>query len=61
MEELAYYMMINDKMEQTRFLRHEFANQMQVIYGLLETKDTEKVKQLLDRTKEKVEQTFGAE
>ena len=60
-EELAYYMMVNDKLEQSRFLRHEFANQMQVIYGLLETKDTEKVKQMLDRTREKVEQTFGSE
>ena len=58
-EELAYYMMVNDKLEQSRFLRHEFSNQMQVIYGLLETKDTEKVKQMLDRTRAKVEQTFG--
>jgi len=60
-EELAYYMMVNDKMEQSRFLRHEFANQMQVIYGLLEMKDTEKVKQMLDKTREKVEQTLGRE
>jgi len=60
-EELAYYMMVNDKLEQSRFLRHEFANQMQVIYGLLETKDTEKVKQMLDKTREKVEQTFLTE
>ena len=60
-EELAYYMMVNDHMKQSRFLRHEFANQMQVIYGLLETKDTAKVKQMLDKTKEKVEKTFLTE
>ena len=60
-EELAYYMMVNGKMEQTRFLRHEFANQMQIIYGLLETKDAAKVRQMLDKTKEKMEQTFGTE
>jgi len=60
-EELAYYMMVNDKMEQTRFLRHEFANQMQIIYGLLGTREMEKVRVLLDKTKENIERIFMAE
>lgn len=47
-EELTYYMMVNSHIEEVRQMRHEFANQLQVIYGLLEVEDEGKVKEMLD-------------
>ena len=47
-EELTYYMMVNSHIEEVRQMRHEFANQLQVMYGLLEVEDEGKVKEMLD-------------
>lgn len=47
-EELTYYMMVNSHIEEVRQMRHEYANQLQVIYGLLEVEDEGKVKEMLD-------------
>lgn len=60
-EELAYYMMVNSHMEEVRQLRHEFANQLQVIYGLLEVEDADKVKEMLDATYRNIESKFPTE
>ncbi len=57
-EELDYYMQINGHMENVRELRHEFANQLQVIYGLMEEKDTAKVRRMLDAIYQNMEHTF---
>ena len=57
-EELDYYMQVNNHMEEVRELRHEFANQLQVIYGLLEEEDTDKVIRMLDATNKYVESKF---
>lgn len=60
-EELNYYMQVNNHMEEVRELRHEFANQLQVIYGLLEEENTDKVMRMLNATNEYVESKFEAE
>ena len=59
-EELSYYMMVNSHVEEVRQLRHEFANQLQVIYGLLEVEDAGKVKEMLDATYRNIESKFPA-
>ena len=46
-------------MENVRELRHEFANQLQVIYGLMEEKDTDKVRVMLDASQQNMEHIFA--
>ncbi len=58
-EELEYYVQINEYMENVRQLRHEFANQLQVIYGLMEEKNMEKVRGMLEATHKNMENIFG--
>lgn len=58
-EELEYYVQVNGHMENVRELRHEFANQLQVIYGLMEEKDTDKVRMMLDAIHENMEHVFA--
>lgn len=58
-KELDYYVQVNEHMENVRELRHEFANQLQVIYGLMEEKDTDKVKMMLDAMHKNMELIFA--
>lgn len=52
--DLEYYLEVNERIEKMRFAKHEFAGQLQVIYGLLEEKENEKGKDLLDAAYEKI-------
>lgn len=57
-KELEYYQSVNVHMEQVRGVRHEFANQLQVIYRLLEEKDEQKTRKMLDAAYENLETAF---
>lgn len=52
-QELAYYTAVNRQTEEMRSLRHEFANQLQIIQGLLKTQETEDGKNLLEAAYQK--------
>lgn len=53
-KDLEYYLELNRQIEKMRFDKHEFAGQLQVIYGLLEGKEGEKGKDLLEAAYEKI-------
>ena len=53
--ELKYYDDINRHMEEIRMLRHEYANQLQVIYDLLDNHCEEKAEEMIQMIYENVE------
>lgn len=53
--ELRYYDDINRHMEEIRMLRHEYANQLQVIYDLLDNHCEEKAEEMIQMIYENVE------
>ena len=55
-EEYEYYKSSAEAMEQFRLIRHDFANQLQTAYGMMdEPENAEKVKKLLEQMKKTME------
>lgn len=51
--ELEYYEQVTEYLHQMRVVRHEFANQMQVVYDLLEHEgDSKEIQSMLDQMNE---------
>lgn len=56
-KELKYYHDVNEHMEKIRIFRHEYANQLQVIYDLLDNQSEEKAEQMIQMIYENIRKT----